>query len=224
MKELQHGTDRISALGELMHPSKDAATTEEKSAADAKRIELVTRAQQVFIGARGSITPDQAVGIVHKGKPGMIIQQNAAGEKRQVPGVTFNGKTYPLSHESAQPYADPSPKTDKVANPMSSSGSSNAASGGMSSVQAKQTLAQRMSTAIASDNKAGNSRSFDALADEAETSAPQARAQVATLRKALPNVKSPSEKASLENRIAELEADLPMMESIVAQRKAKRGY
>lgn len=88
----------------------------------------------------------------------------------------------------------------------------------------KTTLAQRMTQAIMSDNQSGSSRNFDALADESEKSAPEARNQIAALRAALSKTKAASEKSSLENRIALLEADLPMMESIIAQRKAKRGY
>lgn len=85
-------------------------------------------------------------------------------------------------------------------------------------------LSSRLSTAIGQDNAAGNRNQFTTLASEVEKNLPGIQSQIAALEKALPLVRSDSERANIQARIDELSGDLPIMQGILEQRRAAIGY
>lgn len=85
-------------------------------------------------------------------------------------------------------------------------------------------LTSRLSAAINRDNSAGNRNQFTTLAAEVEKTLPGVQSQIAALEKALPLAGSASERANIQGRIDELSGDLPIMQSILEQRRAAIGY
>jgi hypothetical protein len=83
-------------------------------------------------------------------------------------------------------------------------------------------LAQRLAQAIQADN-AGGRGNFDRLAQEVARNAPQLQQQLAALKSALPNAAG-SQRAFIQQKIAELEPEASLTQSILAQAKAARGY
>lgn len=85
-------------------------------------------------------------------------------------------------------------------------------------------LTSRLSAAIGKDNAAGNRNQFTTLAAEVEKTLPGVRSQLAVLEKALPLARSAEEQANIQAKIDELNGDLPIMQSILEQRRAAIGY
>lgn len=85
-------------------------------------------------------------------------------------------------------------------------------------------LTSRLSAAIGKDNAAGNRNQFTTLAAEVEKTLPGVRSQIAVLEKALPLARSAEEQANIQAKIDELNGDLPIMQSILEQRRAAIGY
>lgn len=85
-------------------------------------------------------------------------------------------------------------------------------------------LTSRLSAAIGKDNSAGNRNQFTTLAAEVEKNLPGVQNQIVTLEKALPLARSAEERANIKAKIDELSGDLPIMQSILEQRRAAIGY
>lgn len=99
-----------------------------------------------------------------------------------------------------------------------------APAGAPAAAPAAMALPQRLSQAISTDNQAGNRNQFRAIADQVEKELPGVEGQIKALTQALPLTRNPSERANLEARIEQLQQDLPIMRSILEQRRAAIGY
>lgn len=82
-------------------------------------------------------------------------------------------------------------------------------------------LTDRLSAAISADNQAGNRNQFRTIAEEVARELPQVESAITVLTQALPRARTESERANLQAKIDELKAKLPMMRSILEQRRAQ---
>ncbi len=123
-----------------------------------------------------------------------------------------NGPSLAQAPTVAQPAAAPQPAVTAAPAPAP-----------QQTQQPAAPLSQRLAQATQADSQSGGGRNFAVLSQEVAAMAPQMQKQLQALKSALPSATG-NQRQFIESKIAEIERDMPLIQSILAQASSRRGY